>query len=599
MQPYQEEYVNHMREIAELSTVSTVGFSDFESWFSGRKAAEARIEELRSRNLELLNRHLFPMLDNLYGASAGDIAELEEFSDKLMDWKTNLDCCMYVTIHDALLSIYRVKRDRNAIIRELYKLGMGHYYLNRMTQGIEAPAVTSMHFRNEMFFTEAGSYLRHYDEIDDEQTRGYIVRALANIAICSTNKKRRIATTARTLAIIKDEHYRSLAPGLPWAAFLRNSHQQMSSNRSELSAGSLSKEELALVLDSCYEVFKPEQISDNPSIRWLWPYYEMEYNCGYVDLTTTLDRLERLIRQTSYDSYDVSGLYGNIQLPIYYGRLLKKNPKIIDDPKRVHFLDFAYRKMLKTLLTVPQEHFGDYLHYFLILVFTDYFEIDGLLSYREITARLMQRYSGELYVRSRRAGDMMRCLCEAILEREPNYFSLIPLKSGNDREALLDYAKNCGLYMDFGLVKMNIGRIQQSRNLFEDEYRILQLHTISGFTDLKGRSSTADYADIALGHHRWYNGSDGYPDSYVRTESNFRQMTDVAALVTAMLDRRGADRDSLLRELLEGEGKRFAPGVTACLTDEKLIDRLFSILDSDGEDYYRSVYREINLSLEE
>ena len=159
----------------------------------------------------------------------------------------------------------------------------------------------------------------------------------------------------------------------------------MSANRSELSSGGLTSAELAVILDSCYEVFKPEEQNENPSIRWLWPYYEMEYNCGIVSLEPTMRRLESLIERTPKDRYDMSGLYGNVQLPIYYGRLLKDNPKQKEMPAKIRFLNGAYRKMLDTLLTCPAEYLDDYFFYTACAVITDYYEIPGVPTYREVT----------------------------------------------------------------------------------------------------------------------------------------------------------------------------------------------------------------------
>jgi hypothetical protein len=501
-----------------------------------------------------------------------------------------------VVIHDALLSLYRVQHSREGVIKELYKLGMGLYYLRRLVNGVEAPGAAALAFHNEMVFTEASSYIRYYDEIDSEETRGYIIRAFANIALCAPEHKRRIAASARTLRILQDEHYRALAPGLPWDAFLRGTHQQMSANRSELSRGNLSRDELAAVLDSCYEVFKPEEGADNPSVRWLWPYYEMEYNCGYVDLKTTLDRLEDLIGRAPYDQYDVSGLYGNVQLPIYYGRLMQANPALQREEKRVHFLNGAYRKMQQVLLQYPAEQFDDFFYYLIDLVVSDYFEMEGVPPYRELTTRIMQRFAGELYIRSRRTGDMMRCICAAIFAREPDFFDdipfLAPLQGEEKKQALLAYAGDCGLYHDFGLIKMNIGRTMGSRNLFENEFQIYQLHTVSGYDDLRRRSSTADFADVALGHHSWYGGG-GYPDTYVRTASPCRQMTDVAAVAAHMVERYDSDMDALVRGMLDGARGRFSPPVTAYLTDGVLCRQLEQLLQSDGRNYYRDVYREL------
>ena len=598
MQPYQEQYVQNAREIAALCSFYSSASSGFEAWYEAQRQGQARIRALRADNLALLNGRLFPELDELHSAGEEAIASLEAFADQLMDWKANLDCGVYVIIHDALLRLYRVRRDRNRVIKELYKLGMGLYYQRRSLAGIGDPKVKALLFQNEMAFTEAASYMRYYDEIDDEETRGYIIRSVANVALCVEDPRRKIAVSARTLQILRDEHCRALAPGLPWESFVRRTHQQMSANRTVFSRGNLTREELAEVLDSCYEVFKPEEGVANPSVRWLWPYYEMEYSCGYVDLKTTLDRLEELINRTPYDQYDVSGLYANIQLVSYYGRLMRNLPALREEPARVRFLGEAYEKMQRTLLTCPPERFDDYFFYMLDVVFSNFYEMEGLLSYRALTTRLMQRFSGELYVRSRRAGDLMRCCCAALYEQDPGFFDDIPFlraieDPGEKRRTLLDYAAACGLYHDFGLIKMNIGRTEQTRSLFEDEYQMYQLHAVAGRDDLKARASTAVFADIAFGHHSWYDGSGGYPEGYVRLASPYRQMTDVAAMVSCLLEYDPGDPAAAIRGVIAREGRQLSPMVTACLNDEAVAAQVAALLADDGRAYYQSIYQEL------
>ena len=593
MLPYQVRYLENAREILSLRHPDGPE-ADFEAWLERREARLSRLRALRRENIALLNDHLFPQLDDIHRADDDALAALSAFADALLDWKTNLDCGVYVVIHDALLSLCRLRRDRNGLIRELYKLGMGLYYQRRMVAGMGSELSGPFAFQNEMVFTEAAAFLRYYERIDDEPTRGYILRALANIALCAQTPKRRIAASARMLNILRDESYRAMAPSLPWDAFLRGTHQQMSANRSELSQGDLTREELALVLDSCYEVFKPEEASSNPSVRWLWPYYEMEYNCGYVDLRQTLDRMERLIEGTAYDQYDMSGLYGNVQLAIYYGRLMAANPAQQAEPHRVRFLGLAYEKMLRTMLTCPPERFDDYFYYNLDLVVTDYFEMEGLFTYREVVERLMCRFDGGLYLKGRLAGALLRRLCEALLDADPAYFDDLPPLNGvgvaRRRAALLEYADACGLYFDFGLFKMNIGRLSDERSLFDMEDRILQLHPQSGHDDLVRRRSTAHFADIALGHHRFYGGAGGYPESYERTASAYRQMTDVAAVVAFLLEREGAPFEETLEAVLSNRRQRFSPMVTACLGDAEVAEALKALLQAGPGAFARALY---------
>ena len=604
MQEYQLRYIENTREIAALMDLAGGIREGFESWYERLLQARKRITQLCQENIALLRDSLFPLLDDIYNAGEDEIGALCAFADTLMDWSTNLDVGVYVVIHDALLSMYRVKKDRNGIIRELYKLGMGLYYQDRSVEGIEERFSASFLFQNEMVFTEAGSYLKFFEEIQDEETRGYIIRALANVALCTRDRKRRIAVSSRILKIVKDPYYRELAPGLPWEAFLRKTNQQMSANRSELSRANLSTEELEAVFESCQEVFTPETAQSNPNIRWLWPYYDMEYSCGFASLATTLDRLERLMGMTVSAQYDVSGLYGNVQLPIYYGRLLRDNPKLADRGKRVGFLASAYRKMMRCMLSIPTEKIDDYFQYLVRLVITDYYETEGVENYREVTTKLMRRFCGRLYLRSVRVGKLLESLCGALFSEDPAFFDDIPfLKAIADPEekqkALLAYARDCGLYHGFGLIKMDLERRSMTRNLFEREFQIQKLHTVSGHDDLAARESTREFADIALGYCSWYNGLGGYPEEYERTSSPYRQMTDAASVAGFLADNIDHGPEEIFGEILGESGKRFSPLVTACLADRNVRAALCAVLADDNIALYRELYGEIAAAGEE
>ena len=548
--------------------------------------------DLSEKNMALLSDHLFPTLDELPGAGSEVIAELEAFADKLMDWSTNLDCGVYVVIHDALLSLYRLRRDRNGIIKELYKLGMGLYYLNRGLIGIEGGRAVPFRFRNEMVFTEAGSYMKFFEQIEDKDTRGYVLRSLANIAICAEDHRRRIAISGQVLNIVKDEYYRALEPELPWDTFLRRTRQQMSSNRQVLSRGNLTTQELTAVLECCYEVFKPEQDNPNPNVRWLWPYYEMEFSCGFVNLQTTLDRLERLIEAAPEDQFDISTMYANVQLALYYGILLRRNPALQAKAHHARFLIYAYGRMMKTMLRYPVEKMDDYFHYLLCYILTDYLEIEGVEPFAGVVHQLIGRFSGTAYVAAAQAADMMALLSGAIFDGDPAFFDdMEAFRTISDpaqkRAAVTDFASQCGFYHDLGLFKMNMLRTMASRDLFEREDQMAQLHVVSGRDDLKRCPSTAACADVVYGHHAWYNGLGGYPEDYVRNDSPCRQMTDVMAVVAFVQDE--ADPAAALYQVRSQAHSRFSPLVAAYLEDEGLRRALLDIL-ADDRHYYRRLY---------
>ncbi|MBR4471292.1 MAG: hypothetical protein IKS54_08300 [Erysipelotrichaceae bacterium] len=595
---YQIRYIENVKKILELRDVTLHANEGFDRWYEGQLEAKEEMKRLKKENNEILGSRLFPVLDDLYNANDEVISSLEDFADQLMDWRSNLDCGVYVLIHEALLSMYKVLKNRDKTIRELYKLGMGLYYQNRMIQGTSDPISRRIYFENEMVFTEGASYLRYFDQIEDEETKGYIIRCLANISIATIDRKRRISTTARVLNIIQDPYYRNLAPGLPWDVYLRRTYQQMSANRNTLSKGDLTNEELALVMEACQIIFEPEKDNKNPNIRWLWPYYEMEYSCGFANLKTTLDRMEKLIEETPYDQYDESGLYGNVQLPIYYGRLLRDNPQLLEKPRYISFLHDAYEKMMHTLLSFPNEKIDEFFFYDITLLTYTYFETEGVRSYLDVTGKLMGRIAGQDFIRTRRIGEILQVFCDAIFSNDPDYFDEIPFISEisdqkEKRSRILEYAKSCGNYFDFGFVAMNMAKITSIRDFFDREFDIFKLHTIAGYENLKERKSTEHFADIARGHHSDYDGNGGYPEDYVRIESKYRMMCDVAAVVSYLAYNYDGDMDEIVSFIEKQSRKKFSPIVTSYLLDPKLTEKIEEILIGERKQYYQELYDQI------
>ncbi len=598
MLPYQEKYIQNTRAIYELHDFFRCIDAPFDTWYQSRKQSESDILSLYQENNALLREYLFPVLDTLHSADADTIRQLSDFSDVLMDWSTNLDAGVYVLIHEAMLRLARMQKDTRRILQELYKLGMGMYYQNRHVLGLRNERTRSLHFQNEMVFTEAASYLQHFSRMPDDETRGYIVRSLANIAICSQDSHRKIAASGTVLQLAQDPDYRALAPTLPWDTFLRKTHQQMSANRKALSSGDLTRAELATVLESCHVVFQPEEKAEHPSVRWLWPYYEMEYSCGLANISTTMARMRHLIDRTEENDYSIDGLYANVQLTIYYGSLMKEHPLLQRDLDHMNYLAEAYQKMMRVLLSYPADQLNDFFLYVINLALTEYYETDGTLTYREVSGALMQRFAGALYLRSVKVGKLARMICQDLFTFDPAFFDDIPLIQSLPHEeklsTILSFAEGCGLYHDFGYMKMNLERLRHTRSLFDREYQIDQLHTYAGYDDLIKHPSTRMFADIALGHHRWYDGTQGFPESYLRNQSAYRQMTDVIAVAVCIAESVPEEFPSVIRNIIEQSGRQFSPLIVSCLTDHDLLSRLQAILREDEEPSYREIYNHLH-----
>ena len=85
MHEWQDQYVRNVQEIKEILPLFETEKTDFDTWYAGHLAAEARIKALREENNRLLSDDLFPALDTLHSADKEEIDALVHFADRLMD----------------------------------------------------------------------------------------------------------------------------------------------------------------------------------------------------------------------------------------------------------------------------------------------------------------------------------------------------------------------------------------------------------------------------------------------------------------------------------------------------------------------------------
>ena len=160
----------------------------------------------------------------------------------------------------------------------------------------------------------------------------------------------------------------------------------------------------------------------------------------------------------------------------------------------------------------------------------------------------------------------------------------------------------CGLFHDAG--KMSVIELcsRTARQWLDEEYEMARLHTLSGKILLESRASTSRYAPAALGHHAWYNGSSqGYPNTYRRSECSERRMVDVISLMDWMETRLNSAHmyhleakpfDQVVQEAVQMGGTRFSPRLTDLLRDKKTAERLGAALETATENAYRKMYED-------
>lgn len=307
------------------------------------------------------------------------------------------------------------------------------------------------------------------------------------------------------------------------------------------------------------------------------------------------------------DSADVTdfspeSLYTIISLPALYSNYLREYPEQLHG--REEYLSQLYRKTINYVESFSNNETDSLVFFYLRQLSITYIETQDSVPYKVFQQKLLLSFAPDIYIHSQVVGKAAAALCKIIMDEEPEFFDDIDFiralpEPEKKKQAVLDYAMNCGVFHDIGKINFISLFSQTGRQLFEDEFEIVQLHTVVGAKLLSLCPSTEHYAAVVLGHHSWYDGSHGYPDSYKRLECPYRQMVDVIGLIDWMdnmlnpswlYGNARKSYEEIIQEAIASEGKRFSPLLTARLRDLNVAERIRQTFQIAREQSYRLYY---------
>ena len=350
MQPYQEEYISNLKDIHILTARKRLAGCSFATYQEALAQDRQQVKEKIERNMYLLREELFPLLDNLLDANAEQLEELYSFANELLSGRNELDGGLFCQIHKALLSRARLSKDRNTIIRELYWLGMGLHNMCGKMVGLDYAKSEKYMSQMRLCFAEAAAYLKYFDEIDDNETRGYIFRSRANTSLGQfKSASEKIRRVRQTLQILQDEGYQEKAPELPWERYIYMTHQQMSSSISYSRENDMTSQDVADIMESAHIVYE-RQIADAKErnatlpVKSAFSCFATEYYCGLSVLEELLANMETLMDAADSTDFSSESMYGIISLPAFYSQYLREYPEYLAG--REEYLEGLYQRVL-------------------------------------------------------------------------------------------------------------------------------------------------------------------------------------------------------------------------------------------------------------
>jgi len=329
--------------------------------------------------------------------------------------------------------------------------------------------------------------------------------------------------------------------------------------------------------------------------------YRTGYLAGEYDKSVYREKLEETYRGRQTDDYSTGGGFLNLFVPEELSLMIGKGRCTMRDQSLLqtichNLISYAFHIPNSESISVLLEPYADCLNAFI--------EKPSGISFESMVLQCLAAFHPPTYVHSLMVAQITECLCRHLIDYSPEL--LAGVSGCCSREDVLEKADeivslayHAALCHDFGKIMIIDTIFVYGRNLLDMEFSLIRTHPKTGYEMLKRYASTKAYADVALGHHKWYDNSAGYPEDFDTSSSPLKPVIDLvlaADCLDAATDtvgrsyKKGRTLDDFLEDLKEGSGTRYAPWLYGLVSAPEVYADLEYLLSEGRENHYRSTY---------
>ena len=223
---------------------------------------------------------------------------------------------------------------------------------------------------------------------------------------------------------------------------------------------------------------------------------------------------------------------------------------------------------------------------------------------RELLFRLIVLEQPTTYVHVSMVAALAKELAAEMIDKKPEFFIGLPNLSSADKvkqqkDSLTEFIYQAAIFHDLGKISMPTVVNNCIRRLTTHEYDIMMLHPEKSRPFFEIDPSLHKYQDIALGHHKWFDG-DGYPYSFKNRQSPYFPvicLVTVCDCLDAATENIGRNYhkpkpfETVLDEFIAESGSRYHPEIISFIqSNETLKETMRQIVDVGRYDHYYRMY---------
>lgn len=279
-------------------------------------------------------------------------------------------------------------------------------------------------------------------------------------------------------------------------------------------------------------------------------------------------------------------------------QLVECHPMMRDDLKRV--LQMAIRRVI----TVPHRTFSEY-----VLCNNVYHAICPNLKYLDDRAEIVQSLLGITVFRQMQTafhtlmvGKCATLITEHLVDERPELLvGQLGTESSREvrekKDAFILFSRLAAMLHDVGKLFCSAVINMQYRKITDIEFQTIQFHPATGGRILSMIPQLEEFHDIAVGHHRSFDGKTGYPMEFDNTKSKIKIFIDLITIcdsLDAATDTLGRNYttaktfNQVLAELQAKAGSYYSDVLVDFISNSgKLEERLAELIEKErGQVYY-------------